>query len=212
MAEQNLEQFSKFIADNKGKRKFKQTVELAINFKDIDFTKQDSKLNVDVNLPNGKGSKVKKIAIFATERNMIEEAKKNNIEVINGNELDSIKSDNARLSSLVNYELIAQPNLMPVIAKSLGQFLGPRNKMPKPLLGNVNMAAIANELNKRVTIRNKGKNLPTIHCIVGTEDMEPQKLYENINEVVNTVSKKIGANRIRSVYVKLTMSAPMRLM
>jgi large subunit ribosomal protein L1 len=211
MAEQNLEQFSVFIAENKGKRKFKQTVELAINFKGIDFTKQDNKLNLDVNLPNGKG-KVKKIAMFATERNMIEEARKSNIEVIDGNNLDSIKSDSARLNSLLDYELIAQPNLMPSIAKSLGQFLGPRNKMPKPLLGNVNLTAIANELNKRVSIRNKGKNLPTIHCIVGTEDMEPQKIYDNIKEVMSIVTKKVGSNHIRSAYVKLTMSKPLRFM
>lgn len=211
MAGQSIEQFSKFIADNKGKRKFKQTVELAINFKGMDFTKQDNKLNLDVILPNGKG-KTKRIAVFATERSVIEDAKKNDIEVIDGASVDGIGKDPARLNSLLQYELVAQPSLMPSIAKSLGQFLGPRNRMPRPLLGSANLTTLSNELNRRINIRSKGKNLPTVHCIVGTEDMDPQKLYDNINEVVGSVVRKVGNSHIRSVYVKLTMSQPTKFM
>jgi large subunit ribosomal protein L1 len=204
------EEFGKFIAENKGKRKFKQTVELAINFKGIDFTRQDNKINLDVVLPNGKG-KVKKIAIFTSDRNLSEEARKNGIEVIDGADIPAIAANAARLSSLLDYELIAQPALMPQVAKSLGQFLGPRNRMPRPLVGSAGMANMANELNKRITIRNRGKNLPTVHCVVGNEDMDAAKLYENINEVMGSVTRKVGNNRIRSAYVKLTMSKPMRI-
>ncbi len=206
----DLENLSKFLAENKGKRKFKQTVELAINFKGVDFSKQDQKMNVEVLLPHGKG-KVAKVAIFTTERALIEQAQKNGVEVIDGNQLEQIKTDQARLNSLLDYELIAQPNLMPAIAKSLGQFLGTRNKMPKPLLGNVNIANISQELNKRIQLRNRGKNLPTIHCVIGTEDMEASKIYDNVQEVLGAVQKKLGANHVRSAYVKLTMSKPFKI-
>ncbi|MDE1823635.1 MAG: 50S ribosomal protein L1, partial [Candidatus Micrarchaeota archaeon] len=91
------------------------------------------------------------------------------------------------------------------------QFLGPRNKMPKPLIG-VTLSGIANELNKRISVRNRGKNLPTIHCVVGTEDMDPKQIYDNVNEVVGSLTKKVGSSHIRSAYVKLTMSKPFRLM
>ncbi len=205
------DELTKFIAENKGKRKFKQSVELAINFKEVDFSKQENRLNLDILLPNGKG-KSTKIAVFATERSLIEAVGKAGAEVIDGTQLDSIANDQARLRSLLNFELFAQPSLMPNIAKLLGQFLGPRNKMPKPLLGSMNMQNLAVEANRRITIRNKGKFLPTIHCVIGTEDLEPKKIYENLNEVVNTVSKKVGQNRIRSIYVKMTMSKPVRLM
>ena len=139
MAEK-AEEFGKFIAENKGKRKFKQTVELAINFKGIDFAKQDNRINLDVILPNGKG-KVKKMAVFSSDKGISEQARGNGIEVIDGADIPAIAADQARLNSLLDYELIAQPALMPQIAKSLGQFLGPRNKMPKPLVGSTNMAA-----------------------------------------------------------------------
>ena len=207
---ESLENFSKFIAENKGQRKFKQTVELAINFKGIDFSKQDNRINVEVILPNGKG-KTLKIGVFATDRAISEEARKNGIDVIDGNDIEKISKDAARLNALLDYELLAQPNLMPVVAKNLGQFLGPRNKMPKPLMGSAGMANMANELNKRISIKNKGKFLPTVHCIVGSEDMDANKIYDNVREVLNGVTKKVGGTHVRSAYVKLTMSKPFRV-
>ncbi|MCL5100689.1 MAG: 50S ribosomal protein L1 [Candidatus Marsarchaeota archaeon] len=206
-----IEEFSKFMSENKGKRKFKQSVELAINFKGIDFTKQDNRLNLEVNLPNGKG-KSRKVAVFAVDKNVIEDANKNGINVIQGNELESISKDQKRLNDLIQYDLVAQPSLMPTIARSLGQFLGPRGKMPKPLLPGMSLGSMSGELQKRIDIKSKGKYLPTVHTLVGSEDMEPQKLYDNIDEVIKAVVKKVGQGRIRSAYVKLTMSKPIKFM
>ena len=208
--EDKYSEFEKFIEENRNKRKFEQRVELAINFKGVDFSKQANRLNLDVFLPNGKG-KVAKLAIFAIDKNFIDSANKNGIEVIDGSSLVSITSDKERLNSLLQYSLISQPNLMPSIAKQLGTFLGPRNKMPKPVMSAQDLNKISEEMNKRVSIKNKGKFLPTIHCVVGSEKMETRKVYDNIKEVVAGVEKAVGSNRIRSVYVKLTMSKPMRL-
>ncbi len=207
MAE-DLEKLTKFIAENKGKRKFKQTVELAINFKGIDLSKQDNKINIDIMLPHGKG-KVKKIAVFSNDRAISEEAKQNSMEVIGSAEIEAIAKDGKRLNSLLDYELIAQPQLMPAIAKSLGQFLGPRNKMPKPLIGTT-LKTMSGDLTKKITLKSKGKNVPTVHCVVGTEDMQAEEIYDNIKEIVNNINKKLGGNHIRSLYVKLTMSEPLR--
>ena len=210
MADELQDKFEKFIGENKGQRKFKQSVELAINFKGIDFNKQDNRLNIEVALPNGRGMQ-SKVAVFATERSIVEEARKSGIEVIDGNDLANIAADQARMNSILGYELIAQPNLMPNIAKFMGKVLGPRNKMPKPLLGNTKIDTIASDLNKRIVLRSKGKYLPTIHCVVGNEDMEPGKLYENAREVISNVTRKVGQSHIKSVYVKLTMSKPMKM-
>src|ERR1035441_2797978 len=98
------EDLTKFIAENKGKRKFKQSVELAINFKEIDFSKQENRLNLDVMLPHGKG-KENKLAVFATDRNILESASKLGIEVIDGTKLESIANDAPRMRTLLNFEL-----------------------------------------------------------------------------------------------------------
>ncbi len=207
----SVDEFAKFINENKGKRKFKQTVELAVNFKGIDFTKQNNRLNLDILLPNGKGKSVK-IAVFASDKTIIDDAKKYGIELIDPKDLDIISKDQKRMASLLEFDLYAQPSFMPQIAKSLGQFLGPRNKMPRPLLPGITLTIINNEANKRIAIRSKGKYLPTIHSVVGTEDMEPQKLYDNIKEIMENINKKVGQNNVRSAYIKLTMSKPVKFM
>lgn len=206
-----IDEFKKFIEENKGKRKFKQTVELAVNFKGIDFTKQNNRLNLDILLPNGNGRTVK-LAVFASDKAIIEEASKHKIQVINSTEIEGMGSDQAKMNALLELDLYAQPSLMPSIAKSLGQFLGPRNKMPRPLLPGITLTSISNESTKRVSIRSKGKYLPTVHSIVGTEDMDPVKLYENVNEILESIKKKVGSNNVRSAYVKLTMSKPIKIM
>ncbi|MDE1873864.1 MAG: hypothetical protein KGI04_01965 [Candidatus Micrarchaeota archaeon] len=210
MLEEKYQEFEKFIDENKNQRKFEQSVELAINFKGVDFSKQANRLNVDVMLPNGRG-KTNKVAIFATEKNVVDAAGKNGIEVIDGNSLPTIATDKEKLNSLLAYDLLAQPNLMPSIAKQLGPFLGPRNKMPKPVMNIQDLGRTAGETSRRISIKNKGKFLPTVHCVVGSEKMETKKIYENIQEVVGDVNKAVGSSRIRSVYVKLTMSKPLKL-
>ncbi len=210
MLEEKYQEFEKFIDENKNQRKFEQSVELAINFKGVDFSKQANRLNVDVLLPNGRG-KTNKLALFATDKNFVSAARDKGIEVLDGNSLPTIASDKEKMNSLLGYDLLAQPNLMPSIAKQLGPFLGPRNKMPKPVMTAQDLGRTAGETSKRISIKNKGKFLPTVHCVVGSEKMEAKKIYENIQEVVGDVNKAVGANRIRSVYVKLTMSKPLKL-
>jgi large subunit ribosomal protein L1 len=208
--EEKYAEFEKFIDENKNKRKFEQSVELAINFKGVDFSKQANRLNLDVLLPNGKG-KVRKMAIFTTDKNFIESAGKNGIDVIDGSTLTTIATDKQKMTSLLEYDLVSQQSLMPIIAKQLGQFLGPRNRMPRPVMNPADLVKVAAEMTKRIPVKNKGKFLPTIHCVVGSEKMEAKKIYENIKEVMEGVNKSVGSNRVRSVYVKLTMSKPMRL-
>ena len=55
------------VFEDKGKRKFKQSVELIVNFRGIDFSKTEHRLNLDVALPKGKGGKEPKIAVIAEE-------------------------------------------------------------------------------------------------------------------------------------------------
>lgn len=210
MDKETLDKFSAFIQENKGKRKFNQSVELAINFTGIDMNKQDNKLNMEVKLPNGKG-KSHQVIIFADDKTLASKAESAGALVIPGSELPTISTDKVRMNQLLQSELLAQPSLMPQIARALGQFLGPRNKMPKPLIG-IDVGTAVQDTAKSVYLRSKGKNLPTVHCMVGTESMDANTLTANIDEVVNAVIKKVGKQHIKSVYAKLTMSPPMKLL
>ncbi|VVB77511.1 50S ribosomal protein L1 [uncultured archaeon] len=208
--EDKYSEFEKFMEENRSKRKFEQSVELAINFRSVDFSKQVNRLNLDILLPNGKG-KTSKIALFATDKALIEKAGGSDIEILDGNAIAAMANDKEKLAQLLNYVLVAQQNLMPTIARYLGPYLGPRNKMPKPFMPGQDLTKMSNDINKSISIRNKGKFLPTVHCVVGSEKMDSRKIYDNVKEVVSAVTKKTGVNHIRSVYVKLTMSKPFKL-
>ncbi len=209
MEKETLDKVSAFIAENKGSRKFTQSVELAVNFTGIDMSKQVNRLNLEIKLPNGKG-KAQKVMVFADDKNMAAKASSAGAQVVSGQEMQSMANDKAKLNSLLNYEMLAQPSLMPLIAKSLGQFLGPRNKMPKPLIGQEVDKAVV-DITKSIYLRSKGKYLPTVHCIVGNEGMEAGKVAANIDEVIGAIVRKVGKPHVKSVYVKLTMSKPLKI-
>ncbi len=208
MDQEQLKKVEAFIAENKGKRKFTQSVELAVNFKGIDFSKTDNRLNLAVALPQGKG-KESKIAAFTDDASMAQRLGASGVRIIRSSELPEF-SNPSKQSELLNYELIAQPSMMPQIAKVLGQFLGPRNKMPRPIVGDPE--AMVKSATRSIYIRSKGKYLPTVHCMVGTESMPVEHITANMEAVLNELIKKVGKQSIRSVYLKLTMSQPIKIM
>lgn len=209
MEKEQLDKLNAFISENKGQRKFTQSVDLTVNFTGMDFTKADQRLNMEIRLPNGKGRE-SKVIFFGDDKNQVAKAQAAGAKVISSAELPTISNDKAMLNELLNCELLAQPALMPQIAKALGQFLGPRNKMPRPAIGG-DLTGMIQGMGGSVFVRSKGKYLPTVHCVIGTEKMEPNQLAANIDEVVSAFTKKLGKQHIKSVYVKMTMSKPLRL-
>ncbi len=210
MDKETIEKFSAFIQENKGKRKFNQSVEIAVNFMGIDMSKQDNRLNLEIKMPNPKG-KSHKVVVFADDKTIVAKAQESGATVIPGSGIQSIMNDKIKINELLHSELLAQPSLMPQIAKALGQFLGPRNKMPRPLMG-LDIKTAVEDTARSVFIRSKGKYLPTAHCMVATENMEIAAITANIDEVVNAIIKRIGKQHLKSVYAKLTMSKPIRIM
>ena len=196
MDKEILDRLTAFIQENKGKRKFSQSVELAINFVGFDTNKQDNRINLEIKMPNPKG-KSHEVIVFADDQNIVNKAKAAGAKIIPGADIASITNDKIKMNQLLNSELLAQPSLMPQIARALGQFLGPRNKMPRPLMGaDINKAV--EETARSVFLRSKGKYLPTVHCMVATESMDVNAIAANIDEVVNAVIKKVG----RSTYAQ----------
>jgi len=192
--------------EEKGTRKFVQAVDIGINFRNVDFTKQDNRLNLDVTLPKGKGRE-QKIAVFA-DGQLALDARNAGIEmVIAGEEIPRLAADPARLKQLLDYESLAAPNLMAVVGKHLGQVLGTKGKLPKPIMGG-SVKDLAERAKKTVKVKSKGKFLPVIHVAIGPENMAPDELAENIEAVLEKVTAKVGAPNIKSVYVKLTMGKP----
>ncbi|MBN2478385.1 50S ribosomal protein L1 [Candidatus Micrarchaeota archaeon] len=199
------------ILKDKGKRKFIQSVEFIVNFRAVDFSKAENRLNVDILLPHGKGHKEPKVGVIA-EDEMGTTAKKAGADlIISPEQLPVIAGDSSKLKDIAeNYSLLAQPNLMAQIAKNLGQYLGRRGKMPKPLIGKPE--EMIKKSKRTVRIVSKGKYLPVAHVFVGTEEMSPEQLFENIEAVFDVLKKKVPEGNMKSAFVKLTMSRPVKVM
>lgn len=195
--------------EEKGKKKFKQSVEIIINMRGIDFTKSEHRLNLDVVLPKGKGGKEHKSAIIA-EAAMADQARRAGADlIITPDQIAAYAAKEKATDLADNYFLLAQPNLMGQVAKALGQYLGKRGKLPKPLMGNV--AELIQRSKNSVRLVSKGKCLPVAQALIGTEIMTTEELADNAEAVYEAVKNKVTEGNIRSVYVKLTMGRPARV-
>ncbi|MDV3104168.1 50S ribosomal protein L1 [Thermococcus waiotapuensis] len=193
-------------------RNFTQTVEMAVNLKDIDLKKPENRFKLEVVLPHGRG-KEQKIAVIA-DGAVAEAAKKLGLDVFSGEQLEELANSPRKARKIAKeYDFfIATAPLMPKIGKLLGKYLGPRNKMPQVVPPTMtNLEPIVEKLKK--TVRIQLKDNPVVHAPIGTEEMEEEKLAENAEAVLNAIINKLqrGESQIKSVYVKTTMGPAVKV-
>jgi large subunit ribosomal protein L1 len=192
-------------------KNFTESIDLAINLKEVDMSLPKNKIDAEVVLPKGRGVDVK-VGIFATG-DLALKAKNIADFVITPESMDTYfknKRASVKFINQVNF-FLAETSLMPVIGKKLGIYLGPRNKMPKPIPPTLDPAPIVSTLKKTVKVRTKDKK--TFHVPIGTVKMSVDDLNENYAAVMKLVTSKLenGVSNIRSVYVKKTMGKAHRV-
>ncbi len=194
------------------KRKFTETVELAINLKDVDLSIPKNRIQEDIILPNGRGRSVKICVIGGGELAL--KAKDVADLVITPEELGAIADDKKQAKKIANSTdyFIAEAPLMAQVGKRLGTVLGPRGKMPKPIPPGVDPTGMVDNFRKSVTVRTKDRK--TFHVPVGTVDMDADKIAENINVILKRVALHLekGDANIQSAYVKTSMGPSERIM
>lgn len=193
------------------KRKFKQSVDLVINLKDVDMSKPANRIDEEVQLPKGRGRKAK-VGVFATGE-MAMKAKEIADIVIQPEDLEKITKDAKEAKKIAEEHdfFLAESPLMPTIGKSLGRVLAPRGKMPKPLPPDADVVPQIEKLWNTIRIRSRDKL--TFHCPVGNEEMGVEDIADNVEAVLKAIEGKLerGRMNIRSAYVKTTMGSPVRV-
>ncbi|MEW6070060.1 MAG: 50S ribosomal protein L1 [Candidatus Thermoplasmatota archaeon] len=193
------------------KRNFKESVELAINLKDIDLSNPKNKIDLEILLPKGRGKDIK-VCLFGAGELAVKAREYSR--VISPEELDKLGGDKKSAKALAEeYDhFLAEASLMPSIGKKLGVVLGPRGKMPKPISPLADPAPIIKNL--KSTIRMKAKESKTLHVPVGVRDMAVEDLAENIDTVLKKLEERLerGKFNIGSVHVKTTMGKSVRIM
>jgi large subunit ribosomal protein L1 len=194
----------KELKEKSKKRNFPQTFDLVITLKELDMKKPESKFSENFLLPHGRGKNAE-VVVFS------DRAKDADCKVLGNEDLKKITGNKRESKNLVsNTEFfLAEPALMPVVGKALGQFLAPRGKMPTPVTDDIK--TVVEGLKKSVKIR--VKDAPVIQCMIGKEDMEDEKVAENADAVLKFLETKLpkGKRNIGKVMLKLTMSKPRKI-
>ena len=191
------------------KTKFKQSVELIINFKDIDV-KKGFAINEVVQLP--KTNSPATVCVIATG-DMSQKAKAANADSVIGNEeLEKFEANKRESRKFINkYDfLLEDTKIMPTVGKSLGQLLGPRGKMPTPVPFNAPIDAFLARFRTSIKVRTRASL--SISCKIGDETMEDADLAVNAYTVLSAIEKKLpnGEKNIKKVMIKTTMGKPVK--
>ena len=192
-------------------RKFVETVEVAINLRDVDLQNPQKRINAEVALPHGRGRPAR-VAVFA-QGEMAVISKKIVDTVLGPDQIDELsenKREARKLADKFDF-FVAETGLMATIGKSLGVVLGPRGKMPRPIPPQADIARIINSLTNLVPVRSKDR--PTFHVPFGNVAMSKEQLADNLETILKRVESNLdrGTDNIASIWVKTTMGKAVRL-
>ena len=209
ITETQLTEVVKKVKEESKKRKFTQAIELIINFKDIDV-KKGFALNEIVQLP--KTSSPATVCVMATG-DMSQKAKQANADAVIGTaELEKFATNKRESRKFINkYDFfLADTKVMPLVGKTLGQFLGPRGKMPTPVPFDAPIESFLQRFRSSIKVRTRASL--SISCKIGDESMEDADLAINAHTVISAIEKKLpnGEKNIKKIMIKTTMGKPVK--
>ena len=183
--------------------KFDASIDLAIRL-GVDPKKANQMVRGVVTLPHGTGKDVRVLALVTPDKEA--EAKEAGADFIGLDEyLQKIKDGWTDVDVIVT-----MPSVMGKLGP-LGRVLGPRGLMPNPKTGTVTM-----DIKKAVTDVKGGKidfkvdKTGIVHVSIGKASFTADKIYENADELLKTISKlKPSTTKglyVKSVFMSSTMS------
>lgn len=192
-------------------RGFSESVDLAINLKDLDLSVPKNRIEEEIPLPKGRGGPVK-VAVFGSPE-LCQKVRAVADLTVTPAQLDELfKNKKAAKKIVTDIDFfLSEAPLMPTIGKRLGVVLGPRGKMPRPVPPGSDPSNMINALKRSVRVRSKGNR--TFHAAVGFRSMSAEDIATNVDAVLQRIVGKLerGRTNIDSVYVKTSMGPAVRL-
>jgi len=192
--------------ENSEDRNFTESIDLIINFRDVDLSDPNNRFNEDFKLPYQADDDVKIAVIGESIVNNAENADR----TISKDELEEMydNPDQARKLADEFSFLIAEAPMMPKIGQQLGQIFGPRNMMPDPTPPGSDPSDKIESLRNTVTLRLRED--PLMQVKVGNEDQDADEVSSNAEAIYDFVVDQLpqGDNNIKSVLLKTTMGSP----
>ncbi|CAL2061049.1 50S ribosomal protein L1 [Tenacibaculum sp. 190524A05c] len=183
--------------------KFDASVDLAVRL-GVDPRKANQMVRGVVTLPHGTGKDVKVLALVTPDKEA--EAQAAGADYVGLDEyLQKIKGGWTDVDVI-----ITMPSVMGKLGP-LGRVLGPRGLMPNPKTGTVTMdVAKAVKEVKAGKIDFKVDKTGIVHAAIGKVSFDADKIFENANELVQTLLKlkptAAKGTYIKSIFMSSTMS------
>ena len=200
-----IEQAVSRALDESPPRNFRETVDLAVNLRDLDLNDPSNRVDESVVLPAGTGQETR-IVVFATGETALR-AEEVADDVLGPDELEDLGDDDDTAKDLADDTdfFVAEAPMMQDIGRYLGTVLGPRGKMPTPLQPDDDVVETVERMKNTVQIRSRDRR--TFHTRVGAEDMSAEDIASNIDVIMRRLHANLekGPLNVDSVYVKTTM-------
>src|SRR6056297_329477 len=205
MADQEIENAVSRALEEAPERNFSETVDLAVNLRDLDLDDPSNRVDESVVLPSGTGQETQ-IVVFAEGETAVR-AQDVADQVLDSDDLEDLGDDDDRAKDLAGDTdfFVAEANLMQDIGRYLGTVLGPRGKMPTPLQPDDDIVDTVNRMKNTVQLRSRDRR--TFHTRVGAEDMGADAISDNIDVIIRRLEANLekGPLNIDGIYVKTTM-------
>ena len=205
MADQDIEEAVTRAIDEAPPRNFSETVDLAINLRDLDLNDPSNRVDESIVLPAGTGQETR-IVVFAEGETALR-AEEVADEVLDGDALEDLGDDDDEAKDLAGKTdfFIAEASMMQDIGRYLGTVLGPRGKMPTPVQPDDDVVETIERMKNTVQLRSRDRR--TFHTRVGADDMSAAEIADNIDVINRRLEAGLekGPLNIDTIYVKTTM-------
>ena len=192
-------------------RKFKQSLEMIMVFRDIDV-KKGFAINEVIQLPK-EMSEPAKVCVMASGDMGTKAKSANADEVLDNDSITNLAQNKRESRKLLNkYDFfLADTKLMPVVGKTLGQLMGPRGKMPTPVPFNADIQSFLSRFRKSIRVRLKSSL--ALSCKIGDEAMDEADLAANASTIIGAIEKKLpnGDKNVKKIMIKTTMGKTVKL-
>jgi large subunit ribosomal protein L1 len=205
MADDTIVEAVSRALDESPPRNFRETVDLAVNLRDLDLNDPAKRVDESIVLPSGTGQETQ-IIVFAEGETALQ-AEDVADEVLSGDDLEDLGDDSDAAKDLADETdfFVAEADLMQDIGRYLGTVLGPRGKMPTPLQPDDDVVETVNRMKNTVQVRSRDRR--TFHTRVGADDMPEEDIASNIDVIIRRLEANLekGPLNLDSIYIKTTM-------
>ncbi len=191
------------LAKQTSNTKFDATIEVHLNL-GIDVKKGEQQVRSTIIFPNPTG-KTKRIAAIVSPVKEAE-AKEAGADLVGG---EDVIADIALKGKIDVDVVVATPDMMAKLSK-VAKILGPIGLMPNPKTDTVgpNVRKMIEEI-KRGKVAFKNDTSANIHQAIAKASLEPSKIVENLNTLIDAVKKSKPASAKGTYLKSVTLTSTM---